>query len=222
VLGPISGITKTALWSTWKIIRRELKHSSRRDVIDLLEYDVDPDKWINILLKQLAAGQYEPAIPSRFTLGKSTGFSRTMTFPSVPDLVIYRTIADYVYRRVRSREHKHVYFRRRFLERAQETAEKEARDEMRIAHEYRLASRSSFLNWLRFDQYRKHLLLQNVHRYFVITDVANFFDSILHSHVEEALRGFPLPSRMLGLYFSYSNGYRSDKITRVLMRLACQ
>jgi len=48
---------------------------------------------------------------------------------------------------------------------------------------------------------RKHLLLQAVHPYLVVTDVTNFFDSLLHSHVEEALRGLPVAPRMVGLLF---------------------
>lgn len=35
----------------------------------------------------------------------------------------------------------------------------------------------------------------------MVTDITNFFDSVLHSHVEEALRGLPVFLRMLGLLF---------------------
>src|SRR5205823_1292691 len=83
-----------------------------RDVVDYVDNDVDPDKWINSLLMQVASGRYEPMTPTRFTLGKSLGFSRTMTLPAVPDLVLYRTIVDYVYGKAGRKEHAHVYFRR--------------------------------------------------------------------------------------------------------------
>jgi hypothetical protein len=45
------------------------------------------------------------------------------------------------------------------------------------------------------------LISKRIHPYFVITDVTNFFDSILHSHVAEALRGLRLPPRLVGLLF---------------------
>src|SRR5215475_711294 len=45
------------------------------------------------------------------------------------------------------------------------------------------------------------LLLKAVQPYLVVTDVTNFFDSVLHSHIEEALRGIPLAPRMVGLLF---------------------
>ncbi len=95
--GSIVGISKTSLWKSWKAIRKELKHSSVRDVVDFLEYDVDPDVWINRPLFHISNGMYEPTAPQRFTLGKSTGLSRRMTFPSIPDLVLYRTIVDFLY-----------------------------------------------------------------------------------------------------------------------------
>jgi hypothetical protein len=66
---------------------------------------------------------------------------------------------------------------------------------------YPFTGRRSFLNWLRFDQYRKLLLFDEVHKYYVVTDIANFFDTVLHSHVAEALCGVPVPPRMIGLLF---------------------
>jgi hypothetical protein len=94
--GVIRGITRTSLWRSWKTIRRELRNATIRDVVDFLDYDVNPDVWINRLLARVKSGTYETETPMRFTLGKSKGFSRTMTFPAIPNLVLYRTIVDYI------------------------------------------------------------------------------------------------------------------------------
>lgn len=198
---PIKGITKSSLWNTWKIIRVELKDASFRDVIDYVDYDVDPDKWIKRLLDQISTGRYEPDSPSRFTIGKSGGFSRTMTLPSIPDLVLYRTIVDVIYSKALRLEPKHVYFKRQRLHHVQNIAHQQGVQQMRWASQYRMTSQRSFYNWLKYNQYRKHLLLRAVHPYFVVTDITNFFDSVLHSHVEEALRGLPVAPRMVGLLF---------------------
>ena len=197
----IPGINKTALWSTWKIIRAEIRNGSVRDVIDFVDYDIDPDVWIERLLEQIASGRYEPATPFRFTIGKSNGFSRTMTQPNVPDLVLYRTVVDILHRKALRREHSHVYFKRERLQKAQAAAQQQAAQQVQWAGQYRMTSQRSFYNWLCYTQYRKHLLLQAVHPYLVVTDVTNFFDSLLHSHVEEALRGIAVAPRMLGLLF---------------------
>ena len=77
--GLIRGITRTSLWKAWKAIRKDLKQASIRDVVDFLDFDVNPDIWINRLLHRISSGEYEPETPTRFMLGKSKGFSRTMS-----------------------------------------------------------------------------------------------------------------------------------------------
>lgn len=194
----VPGISKTALWSAWKAVRKELKNSSVRDVVDYLDYDINPEFWINRLLRQIAAGQYEPFRPDRFRVGKASGLFRTITIPGIPDLVLYRAISDHLYGRMKFREHKHVYFLREQLRKAQAEAEScsTAGDDG-----YGFTSHRGFRNWLQYSQYRKRLILKKVYPFFVLADIANFFDSLLHSHVEEALRGVRLPSRMIGLLF---------------------
>jgi hypothetical protein len=182
-------------------MRAEIRNGTVRDVIDFVDYDVDPNIWIERLLEQISSGRYEPATPFRFTIGKSNGFSRTMTQPVIPDLVLYRTIVDGLYRKALRREQEHVYFKRERLQQAQNAAQQQAIQQVQWTGQYRMTSQRSFYNWLRFAQYRKHLLLQAVHPYLVVTDVTNFFDSLLHSHVEEGLRGLRVAPRMLGLLF---------------------
>jgi hypothetical protein len=200
-MAAIKGISKTSLWNTWKVIRAELKNSTTRDIIDFVDYDVDPDKWIQTLLSQISSGRYEPASPFRFSIGKSNGFSRIMTQPVVSDLVLYRTIVDRIYLKAMRREHNHVYFKREKLYQAQKLAQQQAAQQLNWMTQYRLTSQRSFHNWLKFSQYRKHLLLQAVHPFLVVSDITNFFDSLLHSHVEAAVRGLPVAPRMIGLLF---------------------
>lgn len=131
-----------------------------------------------------------------------------MTLPGVPDLVLYRTIVEHIYARSRGRKHKNVYFLRDELSKAQIAAlnaglqkMEQAEDFEEVDGQYRFTGRRSFYNWLRFDQYRKHLIHEEVHNFIVITDISNFFDTVLHSHVEEAVQTLPVPPRMLGLLF---------------------
>ncbi len=200
MLGSIPRISRTSLWKAWKAVRKELKNSSVRDVVDFLEYDVAPDVWINRLLTNISQGTYEPQPPRRFTLGKSKGFSRTMTLPAVPDLVLYRALADFIFQKAQRRQRKHVYFLRSQHSNVQRRVLAEPVDpaQLSLPH-YRASSQRSFLNWLKYDQYRKHLIFKRVHPFLVVTDVSNFFDSVLHSHVDEALQGLSIPTRTVGL-----------------------
>ena len=199
--GAIKGVDKTSLWSAWKQVRRELKNSSLRDVVDYLEYDIEPEVWIGRLLKRIADGSYEPERPLRFTLGKGNGLSRTMSLPAIPDLVLYRAISEFIYSRAKHRQRTHVYFLRSQLSLAQRAAVNQARREWSGISVPYGGSRRSILNWLAYEQYRKRLILKRVHPFLVTTDITNFFDSVLHDHISEALRGFAVPPRMLGLLF---------------------
>jgi hypothetical protein len=173
-----------------------VRRSVVRDVIDFLDYDIEPEVWIRRLVAQLASGRYEPKSPDRFPLAKSSGLSRQMTQPAIPDVVLYRAVADSLYRGAKRREHKHVYFLRRQAADASRTAATEAAAAM---SSYPSGSRSRFLTWLRYDQYRKYLILKRVYPYIVVTDISNFFDSILFNRVVDSVLGRFAQPRMVGL-----------------------
>ena len=202
----ILGVTKSALWSAWKEVRRQLKRAPRRDVLDYLEYDIDPNVWITRLLRRLESEDYSPERPQRFTVAKSKGFDRIITLPSVPDLVLYRTIVDYLFQRAKRHQVKHVYFCQATLSKVVDNAEKAAlkkiaEEKSKDADEYSGSFESVFLEWLKFDQYRKFLIFDRVYSYVVVTDITNFFDSVLYGRIEESLYGLSAPPRMISLLF---------------------
>jgi hypothetical protein len=200
--GRITGINKSALWLAWKEVRAELRNATVRDVIDFLDYDIGPDIWITRLLRQISSGAFEPATPLRFPLAKSPSFKRVLTFPAIPDLVLYRAIADYIHRRAKRYQQPHVYYRRADLHKATEAAKQAAEQEMqRLATQYRFTSAQSFLNWLNYTQYRKLLIVKKFFPFIVISVITNFFNSVLHSEASNAFRDFPIPSRLVGLLF---------------------
>jgi hypothetical protein len=202
----IQGISKSTLWRSWKEVRRQLKKAPRRDVLDYLEYDIDPDVWINRLLRRLASGEYSPERPTRYTLAKSKGFDRIITVPAIPDLVLYRTIVDFLFQRARRRQSKHVYFCQSALSKVVDQARHSAivqiaNENVKDETEYSLTSRGAFLEWLKYDQYRKLLIFKRIHPYIVITDITNFFDSVLYGRIEDSLYGLSAPPRLITLLF---------------------
>ncbi len=199
--GWVIGVSKSSLWLAWKEIRVQLRNATVRDVIDYLDYDIDPDVWIARLLRQISLGAFEPGPPLRFPVAKSPSFKRILTFPGIPDLVLYRAIADYIHRHAKKYQQPHVYYRRADFHKAAVAAQQGAAQEMRqIAADYRFTALESFLNWLNYTQYRKLLILKPS-PFIVIRDITNFFNSVLHSEVSNAFRDFPIPSRLIGLLF---------------------
>ncbi|MFZ1546970.1 MAG: RNA-directed DNA polymerase, partial [Candidatus Nitrotoga sp.] len=194
----VQGITKASLWTAWKNVRKQLSRTFLRDVTDFVEFDIDPDWWIKRLLKDVEAGSYEPDTPHRFSVAKKIGFSRRMTLPGIPDLVLYRAIVDHMYQKARRFERKHVYFAQNTLSKKVQQVEQELVDG---DPSYTFASGSAMAGWLKYDQYRKQLLLEHIHPYIVITDITNFFDSVLYDRVADALHGIRLDRNLVGLLF---------------------
>jgi hypothetical protein len=200
--GRIAGISRTSLWQAWKEIRVAFRHATVRDVLDFLDYDIDPEIWMQRLLRHVNGGSYEPLAPIRFSLAKSGGFKRRLTLPSTPDLVLFRAIADFVHRKAQRYQQPHVYYRRVDLQQAADAASTAAKHDLqKLSALYRFTSRKSFENWKDYEQYRRQLILKKLYPYIVVTDITNFFDSVLHSEVSNAFRNYPVPSRLIGLLF---------------------
>lgn len=207
----VPGLSAGSLFAAWREVRKDIRRSSIRDVVDHLEYDLDPKVWIRTLLRQIADGSYEPHLPERFTLGKSNGFSRKMTCPRVPDIVLYRAVVDILYRKVRPREHPHVYFERAAIEehrkgfteeeRVRRDADPSLREMATWLMDYETGSNARFRAWLHYDQYRRHLIFKRVYPFIVITDITNFFDSVLFSRVTESLHEISAPPQLVNLLF---------------------
>ena len=186
---------------------------SLRDVVDYLDYDVDPRVWIESLLGRIESGTYEPRAPERFTVAKSRGFSRRMAIPELPDLVLYRTIVDYIYSRSKQDEKRHVYFEQEQLSKVQKQIEEEER-ELRTkgddpfwnalleeSLDYETHSKKRYRAWLRYSQYRRLLIFRRVYPCIVTTDITNFFDSILYAKVAESLHEIAAPQGVVNLLF---------------------
>ena len=195
----IRGINKNSLWKAWKDVRKQLSRTSRRDITDYVEFDIDPDWWINRLLKEVNIGNYEPVAPYRFTLAKKMGFSRQMTLPHIPDLVLYRAVTDCLYKKAKRLEKGHVYFARNTLSKKQKVVHDTNADT--DGSEYTFSSGSAFAKWREFSQYRKRLLLDKIHPYIVITDISNYFDSILYDRVIDAIHKTNVDRNIVGLLF---------------------
>ncbi len=201
----ISGLSRTSLWRAWKAVRGELKRASVRDAIDHLEYDIDPDKWINALLRDISFGRYEPDAPLRFTEAKGNGFSRRMTMPSVPDIVLFRTIVDHVYRKAKRFEIDNVFCERTALPKNLQDAAQDVSPILKGLKEqvtdYATSSTKQYRAWLLYNQYRKWLVFRKIHKFVVITDITNYFDSILYGRVSDSFHSIRVAPGMVGLLF---------------------
>jgi hypothetical protein len=197
-------VTATNVQRTWAELRKEMRRARFRDVVDWLEYDANPSVWIRRLVTQVKSGVYEPRTPRRLKLAKSNGFSRTITIPTVEDAVLLRLLVDYLFQKVEQRQCKHVYFDQAQHAKLQQQAEDNAKDTERGRADsagYWFTRENSFEAWLRFSQYRKYLIFEDVYPFIVTTDISNFFDTVLHDRLQHALHEISAPSALVGLLF---------------------
>jgi hypothetical protein len=54
---------------------------------------------------------------------------------------------------------------------------------------------------MKYDQYRKRLLLDKIYPFIVTTDITNYFDTILYDRVADSLHGIRIDRNLVGLLF---------------------
>jgi Reverse transcriptase (RNA-dependent DNA polymerase) len=195
-------LTRALLLRAWKEVRGSIMRYSYRDALDHVEYDIEPEKWISRLIATVRDGTYRPHPATIGYLTKSTsGFRRQMSYPDLPDLTLYYALSLHLYRRSKRFEAPTAFFDQKSEAMLHKEVEREAQTEEKFAEtgwaalfedatDYATASRRRFRTWLRYNQYRKRLAFRKVHKFIVITDISNFFDSIIHSHLNDCLNRF--------------------------------
>ena len=183
-------LTKSSLWAAWKDVRKLLRRASRRDITDYFEFDVAPDWWIKKTLDDIKSGKYEPSAPYRYSLAKNMGFSRRMTIPRIRDLVVYRAVTNEILRNMGRSPGKHIYFARSTSPQSQTGT---------ALTEYGTMSGKAFIEWMKFNQYRKRLFFENQYQFIVLTDIANYFDTIRFDHVIDSIIRLRIDGGVLGL-----------------------
>ncbi|HEY8994248.1 MAG TPA: RNA-directed DNA polymerase [Lacunisphaera sp.] len=197
-----SGITRRSLLKSWILLRKSMRQVYRRDVVDFLEYDINPDVWIKRLFEDIRDGHYQPETPARFNIAKSNGFKRQVTRACIPDAVLYRTIVDLIYQPFTRYKVKHAYFARNELSEVQAqiaVEEEDDDDDYRPDKFSHLFLINPFVTWKQFNQYRKLLIFEKVHPFIISTDITNFFDSILHNQIHKTLCDISTPRSVVEL-----------------------
>lgn len=184
--------TSRRLLATWQKVRWLNTKIEQRDCIDHLEADLDSRRWLAVLRRQVLDGRYRPQQPRRYEAAKSEGFYRVMTIPTTADVVVYRLLADYLWSRARRRGYAGAFFSVQMRPRPSPVG--------RVVEELTNTEYATFFDiWIRYDEYRRRLLLNGLHRYIVITDVSNFFESVQHQLLLEHIAPYGLPQEAMGI-----------------------
>lgn len=177
------------LRQTWRTLRRESRQLEIRDVLDWADWSVTLDASLDQLRAELLAGSYSPSPPTRYEVGKSKGSYRLITALNIRDALVYRHLCDHAYEKALPSKIPGAYFSRRHS-----AAPVGNTFSLRGDAYYR-----SFEVWLRYHEYRSRTLLSGIYDVLVVTDIANYFDSISHNILLEYLAPLGLPRKAMGL-----------------------
>lgn len=161
-----------------------------RDPLDYVEFHLETRKRLWDIRSRVLNGRYEPNSPNRLEAAKGGGAYRVITIPVIEDLIVYRLLADEVYRLARKRENPNAFFSRKHgLTPVGEKVDAiDSEDYVRF-----------FEVWKRYNQYRSRTLLSGLYDVLVIADIATYFDSIQHSLLIEYLMPLGMAREATGL-----------------------
>lgn len=177
------------LRKTWSQLRSEFERSTVPDVINHLDWRTTLDHALDDLSKRVINGSFEPATPARYEIAKAKGAFRIITGLAPPEALVYRHIANAVYRLYLPRKVQGAFFSMRH----QKTA---------VGKTFVLSDddyEKFFVIWIAYNQYKAQTLLHGIYDRLVTTDISNFFESIQHDLLFEYLGPLGLPRKTLAL-----------------------
>lgn len=177
------------LRKTWMSLRRELRQTAARDVIDWTDWALTIEGSLDAIQDAVLSGKYEPRPATRFETGKAKGAYRTITALNVRDALVFRVVCDRALKLAVKKQVPGAYFSRRFSRTPVGKLLGDPPD----------PSESFFSIWLRYNQYRSRTLLNAPYEVLVVTDISNYFESIQHQLLFEYLAPLGLPRKAVGL-----------------------
>lgn len=177
------------LRKTWSQLRTEFERSTVPDVINHLDWRTTLDRALDDLSKRVINGTFEPTTPARYELAKTKGAFRVITGLAPPEALIYRHIANAVYKLYVPRKVQGAFFSKRH----QKTA---------VGKTFILGDddyEKFFAVWIAYSQYKTQTMLHGIYDRLVTTDISNFFESIQHDLLFEYLAPLGLPRKTVAL-----------------------
>jgi len=160
-----------------KKVRISLKKSILGDPLEWLDFHVRIDQISVELEASLLSGSYRTSAPDRFRMEKSKGLCRQITLPSPEDAIVLQLFSDALYRQIKDQEPtKKAFF-----------APEDHSFSTQKKEESGGSDYGSFAAWMNFQE--SIFGFSKTYNFLVITDVANYYDFINHSHLRNIISG---------------------------------
>lgn len=141
------------------------------DGIENFDFHVERRLECQKLSKLILDGSYAPQRAQRILVEKSKGLCRQLVIPTVRDALVLQCLSDALYKQIRGKsptdkaffepkEHKFSSVRSRY---------------------------GTFASWLNFQ--KELFKFSKIRQYIVVTDIANYYDTISYTHLRNAISG---------------------------------
>lgn len=169
-------LEKIRLKSIWKShIRAANREQIVYDICDYYDVHLNIDHYIDIVSKSLSLGTYSPSSYMRVTLEKSKGLCRTITVPNPVDSLVLQSLVNSIMNALISNQPSGRAF-------YQPQSHRFTRDR---AFRIQEGEYGSLKSWLAFQ--KEIFKFTEDYKYIVVTDIANFFDSIDYSQLKNVV-----------------------------------
>lgn len=146
-------------------MKRQIIHDPIEDLDFHLFLDTESEKLSRLIL----SGGYHPEKPQRILVEKSKGLCRQIVVPSARDAIVLQCLSDALYYELIAKSPTRFAFFER--------------------QDYNFSARASgygtFASWKRFQ--RAVLKFSREHKFIIVTDIANYYDSISYIHLRNTL-----------------------------------
>jgi hypothetical protein len=167
-------INVARLKSTWKNkVREAMRSQPIPDPIENLDFHTRIDAIAQAIESEVLSAAYIPNTPARFLLEKSKGLCRQIVIPSVKDALILQTLSDALWAEIKTK----APTKKSFYAPNDHQFSKTVKG---YSSEY-----GSINAWLTFQ--RTIFGFAKSKKFIVVTDIANYYDSISYDHLRNIL-----------------------------------
>lgn len=164
--------TVPRLKAAWKdVVRISARRSHIRDIVEHFDLHLDQNRQFAELINRIFDGRYNPAPPARILVEKSKGLCRQLVMPAIDDMVVLQVLSASLYAELKGK----APTKKAFFE----------PEEHSFSATGEKLDYGSFAAWKKFQS--TLLKFAKEREYVVVTDIANYYDTISYVHLRNVL-----------------------------------